>query len=154
MYIKWSCTVCNYIMLPLPIRSTLSSLIKWSGSRLACSVWVIGSGWDGLPWSASLGLPTRIFLTCQKYLSSDQVARRSRSTGDVIVYWSSRRSSWSTSIREAIYNEVWNFLTNMFPTCIWSYRPQLELYSIATRSGQVKFWQLSSRGPVFWVEVV
>jgi len=44
---------------PLPIRSTRSSN-KWSG------------------WSASIGLPTRLFLTVKKS-SSDRVGKRSGS---------------------------------------------------------------------------
>ena len=39
-----------------------------SWSSLFC-----GSGRDGLLWLASLGLPTREFLTCQKYSSRDRV---------------------------------------------------------------------------------
>jgi len=50
---------------PLPIRLTLLSPIKQSGTGLARSVCVIGSGREGLPWSASLGPPTQIFLTCK-----------------------------------------------------------------------------------------
>jgi len=51
-------------------RSHPSSPNKQSGFGLAQSVQVIGSGREGLPWSASLGLPTQIFLTCQKQSSS------------------------------------------------------------------------------------
>ena len=61
-------------MFPLLIRSTRSNLIKQLGTGLARLVWVIESDREGFPWSASLGLPTWIFSTCQKQVRSSSQA--------------------------------------------------------------------------------
>ena len=127
---------------PLPIWSTWSSALKQSGIGLARSIWVFGSGREGLPWSASIGLSTRIFLTCQINSRSDRVAKWSKSHGKSIVYWSSRRSSWSRRIRCS--DLVWS---GFYPICTWS-------SWLLLVSGWLKTLQRSSRGPIGWVEVL
>jgi len=42
----------------------------------------------GLPWSESLGLPTWIILTCQKYSSSDRVVE-DQVDREAYAFWSS-----------------------------------------------------------------
>jgi len=56
---------------PINLIKPDQAIGSWSGS-------VGMSDREGLPWSASLGLSTRIFLTCRKNPTSDRVAKRSR----------------------------------------------------------------------------
>ena len=84
MQLKWSKKV--------PTANPINS-IKPEQAIGYLSGWV-GSCREGLLWSASLGLPTRIFLACQK----NRVGSSRQAHREAIVYCSSRRSNWSRSI--------------------------------------------------------